>query len=99
MARVLNLKEDSFLNQYGEGSMIGARLHYNPKSPKPCLVRLRPHTDGSAITIVLQDKQVEGLQYLKDNQWFRAPVIPEALVINVGNVLEVIKLNHYQLMC
>jgi isopenicillin N synthase-like dioxygenase len=50
---------------------------------------LKPHTDGSSITFVLQDKEVEGLQVLKDNQWFKVPIIPDALVINVGDQLEV----------
>jgi hypothetical protein len=50
---------------------------------------LKPHTDGSSITFVLQDKEVEGLQVLKDNQWFKVPIIPDALVINLGDQLEV----------
>jgi isopenicillin N synthase-like dioxygenase len=50
---------------------------------------LKPHTDESSITFVLQDKEVEGLQVLKDNQWFKVPIIPDALVINVGDQLEV----------
>ncbi|KAH7546299.1 hypothetical protein FEM48_Zijuj01G0185600 [Ziziphus jujuba var. spinosa] len=80
--------EDSFLEQYGEPK-LATRLHFNPQSPRPCHVRLRQHSDGSAITTILQDKEVEGLQYLKDNQWFRALIVPEALLINVGDVLEV----------
>jgi isopenicillin N synthase-like dioxygenase len=50
---------------------------------------VKPHADGSSLTILLQDKQVEGLQVLKDNQWFKVPIIPDALVINVGDLLEV----------
>lgn len=91
MAKILKLKENIFLEQYGEPKLL-TRLHFNPKSPTPCHVRLRQHLDGSAITAVLQDKKMEGLQYLKDNQWFRAPVIPDALLINVGDVLEVLNI-------
>ncbi|KAK2446791.1 2-oxoglutarate (2OG) and Fe(II)-dependent oxygenase superfamily protein [Trifolium repens] len=54
-----------------------------------CGERCDPHTDGSSITFVLQDKEVEGLQVLKDNQWFKVPIIPDALVINLGDQLEV----------
>jgi isopenicillin N synthase-like dioxygenase len=50
---------------------------------------VKPHADGSSLTNLLQDKQVEGLQVLKDNQWFKVPIIPDALVINVGDLLEV----------
>jgi hypothetical protein len=50
---------------------------------------VKPHADGSSITFLLQDKEVEGLQVLKDNQWFKVPIIPDALVINLGDQLEV----------
>jgi len=50
----------------------------------------KPHADGSTITFLLQDKQVEGLQVLKDDQWFKVPIIPDALFINVGDQIEVI---------
>ncbi|BFG29939.1 hypothetical protein CerSpe_162130 [Prunus speciosa] len=46
--------------------------------------------DATLITLLLQDKQVEGLQFLKDDQWFRAPIIPEALLINVGDQAEIL---------
>ncbi|KAJ6435757.1 hypothetical protein OIU84_000888 [Salix udensis] len=55
-----------------------------------CFSGQKPHADGSAITIVLQDKEVEGLQFLNDDQWFRVPVqLPHALLINVGDHIEV----------
>ncbi|KAF3971083.1 hypothetical protein CMV_005290 [Castanea mollissima] len=61
-----------------------------PPSPRPDLVLgLKPHADGSAITFVLQDKEVEGFQFLKDNQWIRVPAIPQALVINRGDQAEI----------
>jgi len=49
----------------------------------------KPHADGSTITFLLQDKEVEGLQVLKDDQWFKVPIIPDALLINVGDQIEV----------
>ncbi|GAB4828221.1 hypothetical protein Ancab_040040 [Ancistrocladus abbreviatus] len=90
MARSLNLEENSFLEQYGEEGLMLARFNYYPKCPRPDLVLgLRPHSDGTAITILLQDKEVEGLQVLQDGQWFRVPVIPHALFINVGDLMEI----------
>ncbi|GAV82089.1 2OG-FeII_Oxy domain-containing protein/DIOX_N domain-containing protein [Cephalotus follicularis] len=90
MARSLNLEENCFLNQYGEQSLMTARFNFYPPCPRPDLVLgVKPHADGSAITILLQDKEVEGLQFLKDNQWGRAPIIPQALLINVGDQLEI----------
>ena len=39
--------------------------------------------------MLLQDKEVEGLQVFKDNQWSRVPTIPHALVVNLGDQMEV----------
>ncbi|CAK9153174.1 unnamed protein product [Ilex paraguariensis] len=47
------------------------------------------HGDASGTTFLLQDREVEGLQFLKDDQWYRAPIIPDAIVFNVGDQLEI----------
>ena len=90
MAKALNLEEDSFWKPCGQGATMNLRLNHYPPCPRPDLaLGVRPHTDGSIVTYVLQEKDVEGLQVLKDNQWFKVPVIPEALVVNVGDQTEV----------
>lgn len=89
MAKALNLAENSFLNQYGERPVMYTRFNFYPPCPRPDIVHgLKPHADGSAITIVLPDEQVEGLQFLKDDQWVRIPINPHALLVNVGDQLE-----------
>lgn len=91
MARSLDLDENSFLNQYGERVQLDARFNFYPRCRNPNLVLgVKPHADGSAITILLQDKEVEGLQFLKGNEWWNAPIIPDALLVNVGDQGEVI---------
>ncbi|CAK9163530.1 unnamed protein product [Ilex paraguariensis] len=90
MARSLNLEENCFLNQYGDAAIMQLRFNFYPRCPRPDLVLgLKPHADGSAITIVLQDIEVEGLQFLKDDQWGRVPIMPHALLINVGDQIEI----------
>jgi isopenicillin N synthase-like dioxygenase len=90
MAKSLNLEDNCFLDQYGKEATMIARFNYYPKCPRPDLVLgIKPHADGSVITFLLQDKEVEGLQFQKDNQWFKVPIIPEALLINVGDQAEV----------
>ncbi|KAK0571829.1 hypothetical protein LWI29_022179 [Acer saccharum] len=90
MARSLNLEENSFMDMYGEDETLFARFNFYPPCPRPDqVIGIKPHADGSAITILLQDKQVEGLQFMKDGQWYRAPIIPEALLINVGDQIEI----------
>ncbi|KAK4431789.1 protein SRG1 [Sesamum alatum] len=91
MARSLSLPEDSFVIQFGERPSTYVRFNYYPPCARPDLViGLKPHADGSGMTILLQDEQVEGLQLLKDDQWFRVPIMPYALMVNIGDQLEII---------
>lgn len=90
LARSLNLEEDCFLNQYGTTAKMQARFNYYPPCPWPeKVLGVKPHADGSAITVLLQDKDVEGLQLLKDDQWVGVPIVPDALTINVGDQIEI----------
>ncbi|CAA2963784.1 SRG1-like isoform X2 [Olea europaea subsp. europaea] len=90
MARSLCLEEDCFSRKFGKRRLIEARFNYYPLCPRPDLaLGFKPHGDGSAITFLLQDKEVEGLQVLKDDQWFHVPIIPCALFVIVGDQMEI----------
>lgn len=49
------------------------------------------HADGNFITILLQD-QIGGLQVLHENQWIDVPPMRGALIVNIGNLLQVSQL-------
>ena len=71
----------------GEGLLI--LCHYYPACPQPELTMGSPrHSDNDFLTILQQD-QIGGLQVLYQNQWVDVPPVPGALVINVGDVLQV----------
>ncbi|KMT06726.1 hypothetical protein BVRB_7g158870 [Beta vulgaris subsp. vulgaris] len=92
MSRSLGLDENRFFQLWGadKEDVIHARFNFYPRCPNASqVVGLRAHTDGSVITILLQDKEIEGLQILKDGQWYRVPIIPEALIIHVADQLEI----------
>ncbi|KAL2636599.1 hypothetical protein GLYMA_06G008400v4 [Glycine max] len=91
MTNSLNLEEDCFLNECGERDVMFLRFNYYPPCPMPDhVLGLKPHADGSTITFLLQDKLVQGLQGLKYDQWFKVPIILDALVINVGDQTEIL---------
>lgn len=90
MARSLNLEEDCFLKQYEDKELMAARFNYYPACPKPdSVLGAKAHSDGSAVTILLQDQEVEGLQMFKDDRWFRVPILPHAFVVNAGDQIQV----------
>jgi len=49
---------------------------------------IRHHTDAGALTVLTQDDQ-PGLQVLKDGRWTVVEPTPGALVINIGDIVQV----------
>ncbi|XP_028760773.1 probable 2-oxoglutarate-dependent dioxygenase ANS isoform X2 [Neltuma alba] len=91
MARSLNVEENSFLKQFGgDSAMMQARFNFYPPCSRPDMVLgVKPHTDRSGITALLQDAQVEGLQVLIHDTWINVPAIPDALVVNLGDQMQI----------
>ncbi|GLJ33684.1 hypothetical protein SUGI_0676930 [Cryptomeria japonica] len=89
-AENLQLKNDYFKEKFGEDPMMTVRMNLYPPCPRPDLVLgLSPHSDGGGITLLLQDDQIEGLQVHKNNEWIPIQPIPYALVVNIGDLIEV----------
>ncbi|PHT42473.1 hypothetical protein CQW23_16498 [Capsicum baccatum] len=66
IARFMNLPDDRFLRQYGDRPVMYARFSFYPPCPRPKLEHgIKPHADGSAITILLQDKEIMSNGLLK----------------------------------
>ncbi|KAF3434090.1 hypothetical protein FNV43_RR25193 [Rhamnella rubrinervis] len=66
------------------------RLNSYPSCPDPDrAVGLAPHTDSSIITILHQS--TVGLKVLREETgWVLVPVVPDALVVNVGDFLHIL---------
>uniref|UniRef100_A0A0A0K745 Fe2OG dioxygenase domain-containing protein n=2 Tax=Cucumis sativus TaxID=3659 RepID=A0A0A0K745_CUCSA len=64
-------------------------VHHYPPCPNPSLtLGLNKHADPTVITILFQD--VNGLQFLKDGEWIDVDPLPDAFLVNLGYVFEVI---------
>ncbi|KAL4567422.1 hypothetical protein LXL04_023006 [Taraxacum kok-saghyz] len=89
MSEALELDSNHFLDMgCGEGLTVGC--HYYPPCPLPELTMgTTEHTDGGFITILQQD-DIGGLKVFHQNQWADVPPIKEALVVNAGDLLQLI---------
>ncbi|GLJ36462.1 hypothetical protein SUGI_0732250 [Cryptomeria japonica] len=98
LAQGLGIRPSCFVESFGE-LCAAVRMNYYPPCPRPDLVLgLSPHSDASGITILLQDDKCPwvALQVRKGGEWVSIPSIPDALVINIGDHLEVISNGRYK---
>lgn len=77
-------------NGDGKAPFFGIKMAHYPPCPRPELADgLRPHLDAGGVILLLQDDEVGGLQVLKDGTWFDVEPIRHAIVIDIGDQLEV----------
>ncbi|KAL4594638.1 hypothetical protein ACB092_12G034200 [Castanea dentata] len=92
----LGLEKDCVKNVLGEQGQHMA-VNYYPPCPEPELTYGLPgHTDPNALTILLQDLHVSGLQVLKDGKWVAVNPHPNAFVINIGDQLQALSNGVYK---
>ncbi len=60
----------------------------SPTVPEYGHLAIGHHTDAGAVTVLLQDDQ-PGLQVLHDGAWSTVAPVPDALTINIGDVVQV----------
>ncbi|CBI30790.3 unnamed protein product, partial [Vitis vinifera] len=89
MAKALKLEKGEMEELFEDGKQ-SVRMTYYPPCPQPELVMgLTPHSDATGITILLQINGVDGLQIKNDGVWIPVSFLPDALVVNIGDILEV----------
>ncbi|XP_074281795.1 deacetoxyvindoline 4-hydroxylase-like [Silene latifolia] len=90
LSMALGLKPSYLKEEMGCNKGWVLSNHYYPPCPAPELtLGTSKHSDPSFLTILLQDR-VGGLQVLHDNQWVNVQPNPNAFVVNVGDILQII---------
>ncbi len=89
-ALALDLPADYFADKIDKDISMLRAIHYpHPEVPPlPGQMRAGAHTDYGSLTIVRQEEAPGGLQvFTKDGDWVPVPVMPGALVVNLGDLM------------
>ncbi|KAL6146022.1 hypothetical protein ACLB2K_056705 [Fragaria x ananassa] len=89
LSKLMGMEKDTLIGLHNQ-LLQALRVNYYPPCSTPHkVVGLSPHSDTSTITILMQEDGVTGLQIRKGGEWVSVEPIPDALVVNVGDVLEI----------
>jgi len=81
----------------GDNAFFGTKVSHYPPCPQPEMVNgLRAHTDAGGVILLFQDDKVKGLQILKDGEWIDVQPLPNSIVINTGDQIEVLSNGRYK---
>ncbi|CAN8325890.1 unnamed protein product [Cochlearia groenlandica] len=97
MANALKIKHEEMETMFGDDLVQIMRMNYYPPCPEPDqVIGLTPHSDSTGLTILLQVNEVEGLQIKKNSKWVCVKPLPNAFIVNVGDMLEIITNGTYR---
>ncbi|KAF7025155.1 hypothetical protein CFC21_037383 [Triticum aestivum] len=97
MAENLGVRDHSDLTRLAASQSV--RMNYYPPCPEAHVDRmlgLSPHSDAVGLTLLLQVSPVPGLQIRRNGGWLPVTPLPGALIVNVGDVIEVLTNGKYK---
>lgn len=95
----LGLPPDHLAQWFRGGHTSFLRLNHYPVCPAPAApagldkassghLGINYHTDAGALTLLLQDDQ-PGLEVFREGRWYLVEPRPDAMVINIGDIVQV----------
>ncbi|KAK2637334.1 hypothetical protein Ddye_032126 [Dipteronia dyeriana] len=89
LSLLMGMEKEELKSLHGEMKQA-MRMNYYPLCSRPELVLgISPHSDASTITLLIQDDELTGLQIRHKQKWVPVKPIPNAIVVNVGDALQV----------
>ncbi|KAM7493151.1 hypothetical protein LguiB_027760 [Lonicera macranthoides] len=90
LSLIMGMEKEEGLLELQKELQMSMRVNYYPTCSSPDKVLgLSPHSDSSSITILMQNNDTVGLQIRHDGGWVPVKPVPNSLVVNVGDVLEI----------
>ncbi|CAK9148383.1 unnamed protein product [Ilex paraguariensis] len=95
MAKNLGIDSEKLTSLYEDGRQ-GVRMNYYP----PCVqadkvMGITPHSDATGMTLLIQVNEVQGLQIKKNHKWIPVKPVPGAIIINIGDIMEIMSNGEY----
>ncbi|KAL3499847.1 hypothetical protein ACH5RR_038940 [Cinchona calisaya] len=95
MATNLGVDSNILCSMYKDG-IQGIRMNYYPPcSRADTVIGLAPHSDATGLTLLVQVSDVQGLQIKKNNTWLPIEPIPGAIIVNIGDTMEIMSNGEY----
>ncbi|KAM7505893.1 hypothetical protein LguiB_004797 [Lonicera macranthoides] len=96
MAKALKMNGEEMRVLFSDG-VQSMRMNYYPPCPEPDMaIGFTPHSDADALTILYQLNETEGLQIRKDGKWVLVKPLPNAFVVNIGDIMEIVSNGVYR---
>ncbi|KAE8720036.1 Protein SRG1 [Hibiscus syriacus] len=96
MAKALKMDGEEMRAMFDDG-VQAMRMNYYPPCPQPDMtIGFSPHSDADALTILFQLDETEGLQVRKDGKWIPIKPLPNAFVVNIGDIMEILSNGIYR---
>ncbi|CAI9264014.1 unnamed protein product [Lactuca saligna] len=96
MAKALGIDGEEMSELFDDGVQL-MRMNYYPPCPEPeSALGISPHSDATGLTILYQLNETDGLQVRKEGNWVSVKPLPNALVVNIGDIMEIVSNGVYK---
>ncbi|KAL4348068.1 hypothetical protein GQ457_17G020260 [Hibiscus cannabinus] len=96
IAKNLGMDPETLLSLFENEIQAIKMNHYPPCAEASKVLGASPHSDSSALTILLHANEVEGLQIKRNQKWVPVKPIPGAFTVNIGDVIEIMSNGEYK---
>ncbi|XP_038883132.1 protein SRG1-like [Benincasa hispida] len=96
LAGALKMDVEEMRELFRDG-VQSVRMNYYPPCPEPDkAIGFSAHSDADALTILYQLNEAEGLQIRKGGRWVAVKPLPNAFVVNIGDIMEIVSNGVYK---
>ena len=91
LSLILGINQNGSLRELHKELWQALRVNYYPPCSMPDnVLGISPHSDTSTIIILMQHEDVLGLHIRHKGGWVPVEPVPNALVVNIGDAIEVL---------